>query len=182
VGVSTVTVALRLRSVEDLFRQPDLDPFSEWYQPYSDQPAIAYVEACVGDQLHHLDLVIELPQDAVEPALKDKVKAALERYCDARLTQVSEESGRNNGRGWLMLAFALVVVSIFLFLAHRLDNAGYETLSVFAEGLSIAAWLLLWHPLDALVFNRWDLRLDRRVLATIRHATVVHIKEIDAPQ
>ena len=68
----------------------------------------------------------------------------------------------------MMLAIALIVVSVILFVAHRLDAAGWETLSVVAEGLSIAAWLLLWHPLDALVFNRWDFRLDRRVLRTIR--------------
>ena len=62
----------------------------------------------------------------------------------------------------MMLAIALIVVSVILFVAHRLDAAGWETLSVVAEGLSIAAWLLLWHPLDALVFNRWDFRLDRQ--------------------
>jgi hypothetical protein len=181
--VSTVTVTLRLRRIEDLFRTPDLDPFSEWYQAYSDEPAISYVEARVGDELQadHLDLVIGLPRGAVQPGMTKRVLTALDRYCDARLANVRDKSRRNNGRGWLMLAFSLVVVSTFLFVSHRLDQAGYETFSVLAEGLSIAAWLLLWHPLEALVFNRWDLRLDRRVLKTIRYATDVHIQELEAP-
>ena len=80
-----------------------------------------------------------------------------------------------------MLAVTLVAVSILLFVAHRLEDAGWEGLSVAAEGLSIAAWLLLWHPLDALVFNRWDFRLDRRILRTMRHRASVRIEELDVP-
>jgi hypothetical protein len=45
--------------------------------------------------------------------------------------------------------------------------------------LSIAAWVLLWHPLEALVFSRWDFRLDRRVLRTIRDKTTVRVEPLD---
>ena len=44
---------------------------------------------------------------------------------------------------------------------------------------SIAAWVLLWHPLEALVFNRWDFRLDRRVLRTIRYKATVRVEPLD---
>ena len=181
--MSTVTVNLRLRCIDDLFTTPDIDPFSEWYQAYSDEPAIRYVEARVGDnpRIERLDLVIALPRETVEPGLEDRVIAAIDRYCDARLASVAEESARNNSRGWLMLAFSIIVVSIFLFAARRLEDRGWETFSVLADGLSIAAWMLLWHPLEALVFNRWDFRLDRRVLRTIRHKAHVHVETIDVP-
>ena len=179
--MSTVTVTLRLRHIDDLFREPDIDPFSEWYQAYSAEPAIKYVEARVGDnpRIERLVLVIALPRETVEPGLEDRVIAAIDRYCDARLVSVAEESSRNNSRGWLMLAFSIVVVSIFLFAARRLDARGWETFSVLSDGLSIAAWMLLWHPLEALIFNRWDFRLDRRVLRTIRHKAYVRIEALD---
>jgi hypothetical protein len=51
---------------------------------------------------------------------------------------------------------------------------------VAAEGLSIAAWVLLWHPLAALVLDRWDFRLDRRVLKTVRDKSTVRIRPLDA--
>ena len=38
--MSPVRVELRLRSLDDFFHEPDIDPFSEWYEPYSDRPAI----------------------------------------------------------------------------------------------------------------------------------------------
>jgi hypothetical protein len=176
-------VTLRLRSIDDLFRTPDIDPFSEWYQPYSLDPAIEYVLARVGDGLliDRLDLTICLPPGAVEAETETEVRTAIDRYCDARLVVVREESRRNNWRGWMMLVIALIVVNAILFVAHRLDAAGWETLSVVAEGLSIAAWLLLWHPLEALVFNRWDFRLDRRALSTIRNRSQLRLEELDLP-
>lgn len=181
--MSTVAVTLCLPTPADLFRTPDIDPYSEWYQPYSLRPAIEYVEARVGDGLliDHLELTICLPQGSVEEDTQQSIRTAIDRYCDARLVTVHEESRRNNWRGWMMLLIALIVVNAILFVAHRLDDAGFETLSVVAEGLSIAAWLLLWHPLEALVFNRWDYRLDRRVLRTIRHRSRLFLKETDMP-
>lgn len=181
--MSTVTVNLRLRTIDDFFRIPDLDPFSEWYQAYSEEPAIMYVEACVGDnpRTEHLDLVVGLPHEAIAPDTEVRLREAIDRYCDARLLAVQQASARNNSRGWLMLAFTIAVVIAILFIAHRLDNEGYETLAVIGEGLSIAAWILLWHPLEALIFNRWDFRLDRRVLRTIRYRSQVRIDALDGP-
>jgi hypothetical protein len=181
--VSSIAVTLNLLSADDLFRTPDVDPFSEWYQPYSLRPAIEYVEARVGDGLRtdHLDLTICLPHGCVQAETRQVLRTAIDRYCDARLVAVDEASRRNNWRGWMMLVFALVVVNVVLFVAHRLDAAGFETLSVVAEGLSIAAWVLLWHPIEALVFDRWDFRLDRRVLRTIRHRSRVYLKELELP-
>jgi hypothetical protein len=49
-----------------------------------------------------------------------------------------------------------------------------------AEGLSVAAWVLLSHPLEALAVNRWDFRLDRRVLRTIRDKSTVRVQPLGA--
>jgi hypothetical protein len=74
----------------------------------------------------------------------------------------------------------IVVVTFFVWVAHRIAGSTHEMLAVAAEGLSIAAWVLLWHPLEALVFNRWEFRLDRRVLRTIRDKSSVRIEALDA--
>lgn len=178
----SVLVDLRLQSLDDFFRIPQVSPFSEWYQAYSEQPAIEYVESCVADDpgAEHVDLVVSLPRSAVQPETADRLRAALVRYCDAHLTTLHRDSRRNNVRGWLMLAITIVVVTFFVWLAHRLSSSPHEMLTVAAEGLSIAAWVLLWHPLEALVFNRWDYRLDRRVLRTIRDKSTVRVEPLDA--
>jgi hypothetical protein len=179
--VSRLAVTLRLRRLEDVFSAPDVDPFSTWYQAYSHGPAIDYVEACVADhpEKEHVDIVVELPRESHCEEDGARLSTALVRYCDARLVRLERESKRNNSRGWLMLAFTIFVVAFFVFLAHRLQDSSWEALTIAAEGLSIAAWVLLWHPLEALVFNRWDFRLDRRVLRTIRDRATVRVDPLD---
>jgi hypothetical protein len=179
--VSRLRVTLRLRRLEDVFTTPDVDPFSHWYQAYSRGPAIDYVEACVADhpEKEHVEIVVELPRENSREGDEAQFSTALVRYCDARLAGVERESKRNNSRGWIMLAFTVFVVAFFVFLAHRLQDSSWEALTIAAEGLSIAAWVLLWHPLEALVFNRWDFRLDRRVLRTIRDRATVRVEALD---
>jgi hypothetical protein len=177
----SVHVDLRLQSLDEFFRTPSVDPFSEWYAAYSERPAIEYLEACVADEpgAEHVHIAVSLPRDAVHADTADRLRAALVRYCDAHLIALHRDSRRNNVRGWLMLAITIVVVTFFVWLAHRLSDSPQEMLAVAAEGLSIAAWVLLWHPLEALVFNRWDYRLDRRVLRTIRDKSTVRIEPLD---
>jgi hypothetical protein len=178
--MSPVRVELRLRSLDDFFHEPDTDPFSQWYEPYSDGPAIKYVEACVADApgAEHVEIVVTLPRSAVHAGTADRLRDAMVKYCDAHLNMVGRDSRRNNARGWLMLAFSVVVVALFVWLAQRFSASSHTALSIAAEGLSIAAWVLLWHPLEALVFNRWDFRLDRRVLRTIRDRSSVRVEGV----
>jgi hypothetical protein len=179
--MSQVLVDLRLRSLDDFFRSPDIDPFSDWYEAYSVRPAVEFVEACVADDpgAEHVEIVVGLPAAAVRDDCAGRLHVALVRYCDAHLVTLQRDSRRNNVRGWLMLAFTVVVVAFFVWLAQRLSGSSWEVLTVASEGLSIAAWVLLWHPLEALVFNRWDFRLDRRVLKTIRDKSTVRVMALD---
>ena len=74
-----------------------------------------------------------------------------------------------------MVVFALVWV------AQQFASKQETLLGVASEGLSIAAWVMLWHPLEHLVFNRWDHRLDGRVLRTVRDHCSVTIAAIETP-
>jgi hypothetical protein len=179
--MSSVAIDLRLQSLDDFFRAPDIDPFSDWYEAYSGAPAIEYVQTCVADDpgTEHVDIVVRLPRSAAGGETAERLRHAVVKYCDAHLMTIDRESRRNNARGWLMLAFTVVVVALFVWLAQRLSDSPHTALSIAAEGLSIAAWVLLWHPLEALVFNRWDFRLDRRVLKTIRDKATVRVEPLD---
>ncbi len=46
------------------------------------------------------------------------------------------------------------MLGLFVWLAQRLSGLPHEILSVAAEGLGIAAWVLLRNPLEAPVLNR----------------------------
>ena len=173
--MSDTSVTLRLRSIDDFFHQPHIDPRSEWFEHYSLTSGLEYVVEKVADspRTTRVFVDIELPADAVEDGLADDVRTGIVRYCDARLRTVEHAAREDRSRGWLMLAFSIFVVFALVWVAQQFASRQETLLGVASEGLSIAAWVMLWHPLEHLVFNRWDHRLDGRVLRTVRdHSTV----------
>jgi hypothetical protein len=179
--MSDTSVTLRLRSVDDFFHQPHLDPRSEWFEQYSLTSGLEYVIEKVADtpRTTHVRVAIELPAGAVEDGLAESVRSGIVRYCDARLRSVEHAAREDRSRGWLMLAFSIFVVFALVWVAQQFASRQETLLGVASEGLSIAAWVMLWHPLEHLVFNRWDHRLDGRVLRTVRDQCTVTIVPLE---
>ena len=157
------------------FRRRGIDGF---YVPgrFRGQPARCLVLSDV-ERLHE----IRLPAEAVADDLAESVKTGIQRYCEARLRTVDHSAREDRSRGWLMLAFSIFVVFALVWVAQQFASKQETLLGVASEGLSIAAWVMLWHPLEHLVFNRWDHRLDGRVLRTVRDHCSVTIAAIETP-
>ena len=181
--MSDTSVTLRLRSVDDFFHQPHIDPRSEWFEHYSLTSGLEYVVEKVADspRTTHVRVEIRLPAEAVADDLAESVKTGIQRYCEARLRTVDHSAREDRSRGWLMLAFSIFVVFALVWVAQQFASKQETLLGVASEGLSIAAWVMLWHPLEHLVFNRWDHRLDGRVLRTVRDHCSVTIAAIETP-
>jgi len=181
-AISDLSVHLRLRTIEDFFTTPDIDPLSDWFGVYSLTSGIEFVVDEVGDapRVNHVDVTIRMPSGAITDGLEGRVRAGIDKYCDARLRAVEQAAREDRSRGWLMMAFSVFAVFVLVWSAKQFSDTGQSLLGVAAEGLSIAAWVLLWHPLEDLVFNRWDHRLDRRALRTLRDRSRVRIEAIPA--
>lgn len=155
--MSAISVNLRLRRIEDFFEAPDIDPLSDWFEVYSLTSSIEFLVDEVGDApgVTHVDVTVHLPPEAIDEGLEERVRAGIGRYCDARLRKVEQEFREDRSRGWLMMAFSVFAVFVLAWFAQQFSRSGQSLLGVAAEGLSIAAWvMMLWHPLEELVFNR----------------------------
>jgi hypothetical protein len=131
-------------------------------------------------RVSHVDVTIHLPPEAIAEGLEARVKAGIGKYSYARLRAVEQEARENRSRGWLMMVFAIFAVFALVWVAQKFSYSGHGLLGVASEGLSIAARLMLWHPLDELVFNRWDRRLNRRALLTLRDRSSLHIMPLES--
>lgn len=179
-AISSISMNLRLRTIEDFFRAPDIDPLADWFDVYSLTSGIEFVVDEIGDEprVSHVDVTIRIPAEVLSDGLEERVRAGIDKYCDARLRAVEQAAHKDRSRGWLMMAFSVVAVFALIWSAQQLTGTGESLLGVAAEGLSIAAWVLLWHPLQELVFDRWTHRLDRRALRTLRDRSTVRIEAI----
>ena len=171
---------LRLRTIEDFFTAPDSDPLSDWFEVYSLTSGVEFVVDEVGDEprVTYGDATIRMPPEAITGGVEARVRAGIDKYCDARLRAVEQAAREDRSRGWLMMALAVFAVFAHVWVAQQFSDSEQGVLGVASEGLSIAAWVLLWHPLEDLVFNRWDHRLDRRALRPLRDRSRVRVEAI----
>jgi hypothetical protein len=88
-----------LRSLDDLFRTPDIDPPSEWHTAYSDRPATKYAGAYVADDppsVEHVGIIVSLPGKVAGGDRISRIHEAIRNYCDAHLVTLERRSRRNN--------------------------------------------------------------------------------------
>ncbi len=48
-------------------------------------------------------------------------------------------------------------------IARPLESSSNEILELLSTGLSIAAWVTLWFPINLLVYDRWYARRDQKI-------------------
>jgi hypothetical protein len=158
-------LTLALRTVDHLFTAPDLDPFSPDYETYGEKPGIEAIAAVLHAEqgVQEVETTLELPPDAIDPALERQVTEAIARYCRVKIAELDLDLLRLTRYGIRALAVGLVAVLALNVLSRPLDASNNPILELISQGLQIAAWVTLWFPINVLVYERWYSRRDRRV-------------------
>jgi hypothetical protein len=177
---STYEAELRLQSVHDLFRTPLISPMSEDYHPYSNIPGVEFIaKEFMGRRgVRSIDLTLFLPASEIEPDLEMRVRAGISRYCDSRIKDIDEDLAvlRTQVRQTLLIAVAAWFVLIGL--AQVLSRVDQAVFDILGQGLGVAAWVLLWFPLDAIIFGIRHRQADRTVYRRVAE-TKVRILPLD---
>src|SRR4051812_33367554 len=84
---STLRVTLRLKAIDDLFRDPDLSPFDPYYSPAT---CVAGMDYLVAEMLRRpgdtpTEVTVLLPPDQLAscPELEARTRIAIARYSEA---------------------------------------------------------------------------------------------------
>lgn len=169
-----IEIELSLNTMEAFFAEPDADPFDP------DSRYISGIDEVVGQMRlkpRDLDdafrLTIQLPETAVSPDTQSTLKAALDRYCHAKITenqQVIDELQISSRRQAIS---ALVIVVILILLTIFLVNfvPGLQSVSGAIAGfVGIAIWVIFWDPIYNYVYawrsNLLDIRICKNLLDT----------------
>jgi hypothetical protein len=149
-ATNTNTIKIDLNNLEELFGQPSADPFD---------PASRYlsgIDEIVG-QLHLLSarqrreqhIIITLPQQLRDTASEEKTRAALHRYCQAKVDQSQRDLENVRRKAPRALLYSLVIITIGLTLSGLILSSGIlsDTLrTLLSSGVTIFAWVALWEP------------------------------------
>ncbi len=169
-----IEIELSLNTVEAFFAEPDADPFDP------ESRYISGLDEVVGQMRlkpRDLDdpsrLTIRLPETAVTPDTQPTLKAALDRYCHAKITENQQtiDELRVGSRRQTISAFAIVVVLALLAIALLYFIPELQAVSGALIGfVGIAIWVILWDPIYNYVYawrpNYLDIKVFENLLTT----------------
>ena len=148
-------------------------PFPIKMQKLLGQPALLYLLRKLGpDHLKQggpLSLTLQLPPDTVTPDLKARVEQALRRYCEVRIAddQAQLRIMRSNGLRSLpsaIMALGICLALSYLFLSNVLAFLSPAMNELLGQGFGIVSWVVLWHPVEAFLYDPIPLRREISVL------------------
>lgn len=177
-------VAIRLDTIDQLFNAPDPNPFSDKQVNVLGESALvlavrrAMAAGVRPGELHRL--IIELPADQITPGLQEKTAAAIHRYAEAKIVDNKLTIRLSRLRGLIgivmVTAITLIVLAIaFLIVSGPLANAGSVVQTLVVGSASIFAWVIMWDPLERLLFDWVSPSLENRILRSL-HSIDVRIE------
>lgn len=170
-GNRGLDVRIELANPGELFAAPVPDPLAG--RPLAESGVDRILNQLRPKPGRSVRATLVLPASERTPDLEARCRAALERYCAAKIA-----ANRNDDRslwheGRATLARGLLFLAICMLGSHLVGEPKYlhPILARFLdEGFVIAGWVALWWPLDVLLYQHWPLARERRMFGRLRAA------------
>jgi hypothetical protein len=166
-------LTVKLDDIAHLFVAPEFDPFSDQEAELLGQPALPYLLRKLGPdhvkQGPPLSLMVQLPPEKITPGLKSRVDQALRRYCDVRIADNEAQLRIMRSNGLRSLPSAIIALGIcltlsYLFLSNVLTFLSPAMNELLGQGFGIVSWVVLWHPVEAFLYDPIPLHRENSVL------------------
>ena len=165
-GVPCIDV--RARRVEQLFDNRDPAPFR---QRDLDPDVAEYLVDAGGELASHeqLSIVFWLEQ----PAEQAELEHALHAHFEDVIARMRRQRRRNRRNGAVTLLLGIFLVVLLFTLAQVIGASVPGAIGAgLKEGLVIASWVVLWRPVEILVYGWIPVRQERRIIERLLGATV----------
>ena len=154
------TVQLPLRDVAQMFNAPGVDPLSPSPPEVLGISGAQYLleqlqtRRSVGAETLH----VVLPDNKITPGLAEQIRQALQRYAHYRIQEQQALARETRRRGGRVTVAAFLLLAIFLALAQFFASEYTERMrpllrTTLEYGFEIVGWVMLWHPIEVLVFE-----------------------------
>jgi len=166
---STHDIHLELSDPRELFQAPELDPLAG--QPYAEPGVERILNRIRPKPGWPVRTTLRLPAAARSPDLEARVRAGLQQYSDIRVGQITHDIASLRQEGLATLWRGVLFLALCMFGSRILGEPKFlpDIVARFLdEGLIIAGWVALWYPLDALLYQHWPLKRERRLYERLR--------------
>ena len=177
----TGELSLPLADLAHLFNAPRVDPLSPGPLEGLGISGVDYLLS-----LLHLDkqrqrahtLTLSIPAAKTSADSAEQLTNAIHRYAGWRIEHEHRELRNTHRYGLKVAGFALVMLTICLALSSLFASDLTEWMrplirKTFEYGFEIIGWVILWHPIDVLVFSPVAIRARLAALQTLATVDVV---------
>lgn len=175
-------IVIRLDTIDELFNAPNINPFSDEEVDVLGEPAILRaVRRLQARRIRNwtgVRLIIALPPDQITPDLDVRTKQALHRYAEAKIEDNKLQIRLSRIRNLIGLAMVTAVSVAVMGIAYLLftrvfTNASQTVEGIVAASISVFVWVVLWDPMESLLFDWVQPRLENNILRKIQDLDIV---------
>ena len=164
-------IVIQIDNLDQIFNPSPVNPFSTHEADILGEAAL---QRAVRDFLasgarpkRWSRLIFRLPAGQVTPDLQPRLVAGVRRYCQARIddNHLKTRLGRTLSLVGLGLATAVVLVAgVLLYLVSIAVQPSEAAQSIVVGFFSVFVWVILWDPMNRLLFNWVQPFLENRIL------------------
>jgi hypothetical protein len=166
------TIQVRIHELRQLFNSIDPSPFRERdLDPNCEEFIVSWAREMPPDRDLRVEIRIDREQPPAELAAEvpHAVRSHFER--EASLQELRRRRIVREGRLSLAIGLVLLVLCIGAAALVPADALGTPG-GIFRESLVIAGWVVMWHPLEVLLYGVWPVVRERRLLERLAAADV----------
>lgn len=164
-GVRCIDV--RLTTVDQLFDNRDPAPFRE---RDLDPDLVEYLVAA-GEDLAALGS-FKVVFWVAQPCVPEEVATGYQAHFDYELERIERRSRRQRRTGQVSLFLGLALLVVLLSISELLAPSASGAVRALREGLAILSWVVMWRPVEALIYDWLPIRRERKTMQRLRDATV----------
>ncbi|HEX5157903.1 MAG TPA: hypothetical protein VFW17_11870 [Ktedonobacterales bacterium] len=178
--MTTPDIEIAVSSPNHLFDAPAINPFSENELEILGMSGLAYITRQLQAHrrdLKHARLLVRAPADQITPGLDRRLADAVHRYCRAKIEDNEVEIHLIRFRSAIGLGSLMVIVAVIIVVAYFLYTGPLAEIPqaiqvAIAFTISLFAWVSLWDPLEALIFNPIALMRENFTLRRINELDI----------
>ncbi len=160
-------VDLKLPGIENIFDNRDPAPFRE---RDLDPDLVEYLVAAAEDLVSE-DFRVVFWLD--KPCQPREIEPAFAAHFEYELERIDRIRKRNRRTGQVALIFAVVLITALMAGAQLLGKLVQNTIGAgLKEGLMISCWVLMWRPVEVLVYDWIPWRRERRVFHKLLRVSI----------
>ena len=168
---STGPILVQVDTVEHLFNPIDPQPLN---LRDLDVEIADWITNWAEEQHDEKSLTIEIGvADDSATGREEHVAAGIHNHFAYRRWAAGRRLSRLWREGRISLVIGLVVLASFTLLSELLDGPDNGAfLRVVRQGLTVAPWVAMWHPIEALLYDWWPIREQRLYFDKISNLNV----------